>query len=149
MAPAKLCRHIYHAPRRPKCLLQAQQLLAPFQLEIYAFILHFLFCHKKHARRFKQISKKDYNLYTKIQNKNKIEATKLKSMRQVELVRNFSVASRFACVDMTKAQICIHLHVIGQQSIVNSQQQSTVNASSGKDTKIPLRHRFLTCHCPR
>lgn len=78
-------------------------------------------------------------------------------MRQVELVRNILVLflladSRFACVDMTKAQICIHLHIIGGRTqregeeerrrggraVVNSQQSTHHQA---RTTKSPLRHR--------
>lgn len=61
----------------------------------------------------------------------------------------FSLAdSRFACVDMTKAQICIHLHIIGGvpreggdkggRLVVNSQQSTHHQA---RTTKSPLRHR--------
>lgn len=60
--------------------------------------------------------------------------------------------SRFACVDMTKAQICIHLHIIGGRTqregeeerrrggreVVNSQQSTHHQA---RTTKSPLRHR--------
>lgn len=106
--------------------------------DLRIYLAFFILCHTKHARRFKQISKKEYNLY-KIQRQpiaaeeaeGEAEAdTEVKpnwnpkSLRQVELVRNILAAaaaaffladSRFACVDMTKAQICIYLHVIGWQ----------------------------------
>lgn len=48
---------------------------------------------------------------------------------------------------MTKAQICIYLHVIGRPTGAESagsreqrKRESAANASSGKDIEIPLRH---------
>lgn len=84
MAPAKtLQTHLPGAPRAQPLLLSVRDLRIYFAFFIY---------HKKHARRFKQISKKEYNLYKEWKKKKiREQSPKIAAnpARQVELVRTF------------------------------------------------------------